>query len=99
MTTFISIHDKLQLYRESTDDGCLRNDHIQPAVMIPATLCAELQVTTGADSDPSLSAEAVNLLLPHLHKMTVQDFGPLTGMLSEDDDEGWWAHHYGLRET
>lgn len=88
MATFLSVHDKLQVYRESTeDDGCLRQNIDQPSDLIPAILCPSMQVTTGADVDPVLTSEAAKLVVPKLINMSVKDCGPLLASLTDEEDQ------------
>lgn len=87
MATFISLSDKMQLYREKTDDGCLRPDAPQPADLIPALLDSKMHVMIGTDNDPALTSETMNFLVPHFFKMDVKHCGSIMGTLSEDEDE------------
>lgn len=86
MTTFLSVSDKLQLYKEHLD-GCLRDDAREPTELIPALLSRNVNVEIGTDSDITLSANSLRLLAASLEDMNVKDLGPLVGTLSDDMEE------------
>eukprot|EP01127_Copromyxa_protea_P014171 TRINITY_DN3902_c0_g4_i1.p1 TRINITY_DN3902_c0_g4~~TRINITY_DN3902_c0_g4_i1.p1 ORF type:complete len:212 (+),score=49.21 TRINITY_DN3902_c0_g4_i1:275-910(+) len=85
-SSFLYIPERIEIYQDNLNEGCLRNNTKEPADLIYGVLSKQVNVTAGAsDSDAAILKFSMETLLSVLGHISVEDKGPLLGSLSEEE--------------